>query len=195
MSSVYQVFRTRTGRRVWLRTLAGAKDVPYLIDLFSHLSPTSRYLRFNEPLADPDPAAVAAEARAIAENACRQGKGWLAFVRMGRKPQVAVGGVRWVRLDQEEAEIALTVRDDFQGQGIGQAMLRVAAADARAAGILRFVAIVHSANQAVSQLLRHSPVAVRRVIHAGQIYIEADLTDADWGVPPTEMRPVRRAAA
>ena len=139
-------------------------------------------MRFHQPLDDPDPAVVQAQAREIAENAPLQGRGWLAFVHMGRQPKVAVGGVRWVRLQPDVAEIALTVRDDFQEQGIGQELLRLTALDARAAGIKKLIAVYQGANQAVSQLLSHSPVPVQRVIHAGEIFIEADLLDADWDV-------------
>ena len=141
-------------------------------------------MRFHQSLDDPDPAVVQAEAREIAENAPLQGRGWLAFVHMGRQPKVAVGGVRWVRLQPDglRAEIALTVRDDFQEQGIGQELLRLTALDARAAGIKKLIAVYQGANQAVNQLLSHSPVPVQRVIHAGEIFIEADLTDVDWEV-------------
>ncbi len=182
MSSSYRTFHTRTGRRVWVRTITGAEDAPYLVDIFAHLSPQSRYMRFHEPLDDPDPAVVLAKAREIAENAPLQGRGWLAFVHRGRQPKVAVGGVRWVRLQPDVAEIALTVRDDFQEQGIGRELLRLVALDARAAGIKKLIAVYQGANQAVSQLLSHSPVPMQRVIHAGEIFIEADLTDADWDV-------------
>lgn len=139
-------------------------------------------MRFHEPLDDPDPAVVQATATELAANVSLLGRGWLAFVHSGRQPKVAVGGVRWVRLQPEVAEIALTVRDDFQDQGIGQLLLRLAAFDARASGIKRLIAVYQGSNQAVSQLLRHSPVPVERVIHAGEIYIEADLIHPAWDV-------------
>ena len=180
MSSSYQIFHTRTGRRVWVRAITGAEDTPYLVDIFAHLSPQSRYMRFHEPLDDPDPEVVQAKARELAENVSSQGRGWLAFVHRGRQPKVAVGGVRWVRLQPDVAEIALTVRDDFQEQGIGRELLRLDALDARTAGIKKLIAVYQGSNQAVSQLLRHSPLAVHRVIHAGEIFIETDLTDAVW---------------
>lgn len=182
MPSAYQVFRTRTGRSLWVRTIAGAEDAPYLVDIFAHLSPQSRYMRFHESLDAPDEAVIEATAHEIAANASLQGRGWLAFVHRGRQPKVAVGGVRWVRLQPDVAEIALTVRDDFQEQGIGQELLRLAALDARASGIRKLIAVYQGANQAVSQLLHHSPVPVERVIHAGEIFIEADLTAAAWDV-------------
>lgn len=139
-------------------------------------------MRFHESLDDPDSAVIQATAREIATNVSLQGRGWLAFVHKGRQPKVAVGGVRWVRLQPNVAEIALTVRDDFQEQGIGRELLRLAALDARASGIKKLMAVYQGANQAVSQLLNHSPVPVERVIHAGEIFIEADLTAPDWDV-------------
>ncbi len=176
MPTTYLTFRTSRNRRIWVRPLT-CNDAPLLIDIFAHLSPESRYMRFHESLESPDPARVEATARQIAGIAPEQGHGWLAFANIrGRK--TPVGGARWVRVDNETAEIGLTVRDDFQGQGIGRELLRLAVLDADAAGITKIVAVIQGANQAITQLLRHSPVPLERSVSGGEIYVEIDLKES-----------------
>lgn len=171
-------FLSDRGRRIWVRPLCPT-DVPYLIDIFDHLSPESRYQRFNELLDAPEPNRIQAEAKQIAAMAPDQGHGWLAFANIKRK-KTAVGGVRWVRVSDEVAEVALTVRDDFQGQGIGRELVRLALEDARATGIHKINAVFQGGNQAVTQLLRHSPIPLEHKTLAGQVYIEVDLTHSTW---------------
>lgn len=173
MKPTYLTFRTNRNRRIWVRPMT-CQDAPLLIDIFAHLSPQSRYLRFHESLDAPDPALVEERAREMATIAPDRGRGWLAFANIGGR-KTPVGGARWVRVDDETAEIALTVRDDFQGQGIGRQLLRVAVLDADAAGISKLTAVVHGSNQAAMQLLRYSPVPLQRDIHAGEMYVEIDL--------------------
>jgi GNAT superfamily N-acetyltransferase len=98
-------------------------DVPHLLDIFHHLSVESRYLRFNLPLADPDPAWLQKEAERMADVPPDQGGAWLAFVDLPEEGQTCIGGVRYIYVGNKKAEVALTVRDDLQGLGIGTAML------------------------------------------------------------------------
>lgn len=169
-------FLTDRRRRIWLR-LMQPSDAAHLVDIFAHLSPQSRYMRFHEPLEAPDPARVEEKAREMAALDPDKGRGWLAFANI-RGRRTPVGGIQWVRVDETTAEIALTVRDDFQGQGIGRELLRAAVLDAADAGVARIVAIVHGTNQAVMHLLRHSPVPIQKTISAGEIYVEVDLKDS-----------------
>jgi GNAT superfamily N-acetyltransferase len=66
------------------------------------------------------------------------------------------GIARLVR-DGATAEIAVTVADCYQGRGIGTTLLAALAADARAAGITRFVATVCSDNPSILAILRKLP--------------------------------------
>lgn len=176
MPTTYLTFLTSKNRRIWVRPMT-CQDAPLLLDIFANLSPQSRYMRFNESLESPDPALMERTAHEIVALDPDQGRGWLAFANIrGRK--TPVGGVRWVRVDAEHAEIALTVRDDFQGQGIGSKLLPIAVLDASAAGITTIVAVVHGANQAVVQLLRHSPVPLQKTVSGGAIYVEIDLKES-----------------
>jgi hypothetical protein len=111
-------FETKTQRFVWIRPLH-ADDTAHLIDIFEHLSPDSRYLRFHESLVDPNPEYIEKKAAEIATLPEDSGLGWLAFTNLPEQACAPIGGVRCVRLPEtpEVAEVALTVRDDFAGRG------------------------------------------------------------------------------
>lgn len=65
----------------------------------------------------------------------------VAVVNEGGRP-VIVGGGRYVVLQPEKAEVAFAVIDQYQGQGLGAALMKHLAAIARAAGIREFLAEV-----------------------------------------------------
>lgn len=73
-----------------------------------------------------------------------------------------VGGARYIRDDAGSAEMAFTVIDPVQGQGLGSALLRHLAGLARAAGLRRLTAEVLPENRAMLAVFKHSgfPVAV-----------------------------------
>jgi nucleotide-binding universal stress UspA family protein/GNAT superfamily N-acetyltransferase len=66
-----------------------------------------------------------------------------------------VGVARFVRSDESEAEPAIVVADDWQGRGLGTALLEALAARSREEGIERYRALVLAENQEVLGLLRH----------------------------------------
>jgi RimJ/RimL family protein N-acetyltransferase len=70
-------------------------------------------------------------------------------------PDRLVGVARYVRLpdDPETAEVAVTVADNMQGQGIGKALSILLADEARGRGIKRFTAAVLSDNRPALRLM------------------------------------------
>jgi RimJ/RimL family protein N-acetyltransferase len=71
-------------------------------------------------------------------------------VLSGGEP-IAVG--RLIRLDYEEAEVAITVVDAWQGKGIGEMLVRLLAVLACSAGISRLVFVSLPENLAIARLL------------------------------------------
>lgn len=67
-----------------------------------------------------------------------------------------VGGGRYVVLDPGRAEIAFAVIDEYQGQGIGAALMRHLAAIARDAGLKELIAEVLPENTAMLKVFRKS---------------------------------------
>jgi ribosomal protein S18 acetylase RimI-like enzyme len=87
-----------------------------------------------------------------------------------------IGGARFVRLgDLASAEIAVTVHDTFQGQGLGTALMRELIGIARQRGIRLFTGEALNDNQAVIALLsRFGPVRITRQ-EPGVRHLEVEL--------------------
>jgi GNAT superfamily N-acetyltransferase len=71
------------------------------------------------------------------------------------RPKI-VGGGRYVVVKPGEAEVAFTVVDQYQGQGIGTALMRHLGAIARASGLRTLVAEVLSENIAMLKVFEAS---------------------------------------
>lgn len=144
-------FRTtlRNGASVLIREVT--PDDRHLLEIgFAHLSVRARYFRFlgsRENLTEkeldtftatngPDQIAVGA------------------LLRDGPTPE-PIGIARYIRLPDQQhiAEIAITIVDHYQHQGLGGLFLDVLAKFARSGGITEFNALVHSENTAMLQLL------------------------------------------
>ena len=73
------------------------------------------------------------------------------------------------------AEASLTVRDDFQGQGIGAELLRLLIIAAQKAGVRTLAADVQASNQSVFRMLRRLGLTYHSSTHAGETHLEIDL--------------------
>ena len=169
-------FRTDENHLIKVRPLQ-PEDARLLVDLFEHMGPDSRYLRFNLALADPDPALVWEEAVRMAQVDPERDGAWLAFTDMPGQEHAPIGGVRYMRLDDETAEAAIVVRDDMQNKGVGTALLAFLAERAREAGIRRLVATVQRANRSLLHILRKSLLKVSFESEGSYTTIIADLTE------------------
>lgn len=170
-------FRAQNGQLVRVRRMR-ASDAPFLIDLFEHLSAESRYRRFNIPLQDPDPDWVARQAEQMADLPREEGQAWLAFSDLPTGTNTPVAGIRYVRLSEDRAEVALVVRDDLQGLGIGTELLRFAGIQAFSAGIAILVGFVQSTNQALWHSLQNLGIPIRTRIEGSHTELEVDLREA-----------------
>jgi RimJ/RimL family protein N-acetyltransferase len=93
----------------------------------------------------------------------------VAVVEEGGRPTIAGGG-RYVVVEPGKAEVAFVVVDQYQGQGIGAALMAHLAAIARAAGLKEFFAEVLPGNLAMLKVFEKSglePVMRRegQVVH------------------------------
>jgi ribosomal protein S18 acetylase RimI-like enzyme len=80
----------------------------------------------------------------------------LVAVMRERAHNVIAGGARYMVVGPRAAELAFTVVDEFQGQGIGSMLMCHLAALARAAGITRLVAEVLPDNIAMLKVFDRS---------------------------------------
>ena len=141
---------TPNGTPISFRPIA-SDDTHRLAHAFDQLSPTSRYRRFLAPV------------KSLSEEQLHRlthvdfvdHTAWVAeLIDEPGRPLAGVG--RWIRskTDPTVAEIALTVVDAYQGQGLGTALLRLLAESALPAGVHWFEANVLGENQPMRGLLR-----------------------------------------
>ena len=93
----------------------------------------------------------------------------VAVAREGDR-EIIVGGGRYVVTEAGKAELAFAIVDEYQGQGIGAALLRHLIVIARAAGLHELVAETLADNRAMIKVFEKSglPVTTRRkseVVH------------------------------
>ena len=89
--------------------------------------------------------------------------------------EVVAGGGRYIVVRPGTAELAFTVVDEFQGQGIASALLRHLTALARAAGLREFIAEVLPDNTAMLRVLERSGLRVQRKRESGVVHITLQL--------------------
>lgn len=152
-------FRAENGLEVRVRREC-PEDTPYLVDIFEHMSPNSRYQRFHETLLQPDPQSVWQEAQRMAQLREPEGAAWIAFADLPDQPNTPIAGARYVMVEGGVAELGVAVRDDLQHLGIGSHLLVYMLDQAKAAGLEKVVATFQSNNRAVWQMLQYSPYHV-----------------------------------
>lgn len=87
-----------------------------------------------------------------------------------------VGGARYVVAAPGVAEVAFTVIDDFQGKGLGSALLRHLALLAKGASLKQLTADVLPENTAMMNIFRRSglPATIRKA--RGVVHVSLDVT-------------------
>jgi GNAT superfamily N-acetyltransferase len=82
-----------------------------------------------------------------------------------------VGGGRYVLVRPGTAEVAFAVVDQFQGQGVGGALMRHIATIARAAGLEELIAEVLAQNSAMLKVFEKSGLPCRTTREAGVAHV------------------------
>jgi RimJ/RimL family protein N-acetyltransferase len=138
------------------------------------LSPESRRRRFLVA----KPHLSAAELRYLTEV---DGVDHVAIVAaLAEDPDAFIGVARYVRLpgDPATAEAAIVVGDRWQGQGLGRAMGRRLADEARRAGVERFTATLLGDNVAAHRLFASLAARLQSDLAGGVEELVADLVAA-----------------
>jgi len=148
----YQEYRhLRTGVPVLLR-LIRASDGPTLLDGFRRLSPQSRYRRFLAYRRTLSPAEIDRFTRCDGLNHFALG----ALIYRRGQNREGIGVARFVRMaeDPAAAEVAVTVIDDYQGQGLGKLLLARLLSAAAERGIRELRSAVLAENTPMLALAR-----------------------------------------
>lgn len=146
------------GVEVWVRDLHPG-DKAKLREGFEALSTHSRYLRFHAHGFNLNNAKLNYLTEIDQVNHVAIG---VACVADGEELGVGVG--RFIRMPEagHEAELALTVRDAYQRQGVGALMLTALCKKAHAQGITHFIVHIHAQRTALIQRMLDMGAAFRR---------------------------------
>ncbi|HKY75306.1 MAG TPA: GNAT family N-acetyltransferase, partial [Acidimicrobiia bacterium] len=164
VSPLYVAARTsqvtlKDGSRVILRPGLPA-DRALLAREFERLSPESRYRRFFTPMKVMSP-------RLLDYLTSMDYVDHFAWAALSAEPGPdgeprGVGVSRYIRLsDRTAAEMAVTVVDDWQGQGLGRILLDALVLEALENGITRFEGDVLAENGPMQELLRRTGATFR----------------------------------
>jgi acetyl coenzyme A synthetase (ADP forming)-like protein len=152
----------RDGSTVHIRVMR-PEDEAGLCALLTSLSEESRWLRF---YCQQNSAGLAAEAHR--EASLDQAFGLIAT--SGDDDRV-VGHAFYVAFEDERAEVAFTIANDFQGRGLGTILLGQLAEVAAANGIKVFEAEVVAANHSMLRVFRASGFPLEVSANAGQLHV------------------------
>jgi acetyltransferase len=147
---------TGRGREVLIRHIA-AEDAALLVDLFHHLSPETRRLRFFRPMTDiPDNVIWPAARRLAAIDPLAEAALIATYLEGGQEH--AVGVARLVReaAGTTTAEVAIVIRDDYQGEGLGTRLFDLLLQVAMVRGLRRLWAVSLAENTVFQRLVRTS---------------------------------------
>ena len=152
----------RDGSTVRIRAMQ-PQDDQALFALFRSLSEESRWLRF---LSLAKGEALAAEARreVMLDRT-------IGLIALNGSEERVVGHAFYACLDDQRAEVAFTIADDFQGRGLGTLLLCQLADLATANGVTTFEAEVAAANHAMLNLFRESGFPMEVSALAGQLHV------------------------
>lgn len=131
------------GRVVLLAPLA-PDDRRYLVEGLEELSVDSRFSRFGQGR----DRLTESEWEYLSDIDQRRHVAWAAVI-----DGFGVGVGRYILLDDGAAEVAVTVLDDYQGRGVGTALLQALVAVARADGVAEFRFEVVPSNTRVLEAL------------------------------------------
>lgn len=178
--SLAAIFITRNGTKIHCR-LIQPEDTALLSDFFSRLSPESRRRRFNTSLENIEPERVTEEAHRLAAVDNRTVGGAILAFADGAQASELIAVARLGRFSNApasaDAEAALVVLDDFQGQGVGTALMALLALLARRMGVEMLTASVQADNEALFALLRRLQLPLQRHTTHGETTISIAVDD------------------
>jgi RimJ/RimL family protein N-acetyltransferase len=136
------------GRRLRIRALRRCEEGP-IRDLYAHLSPSSRYLRFFSPM----PELPASVMRLLACVDYRRTLALVAEHENGALPE-PIGLASFGAIDDFSVELALVVRDEWQHHRVRTELATRLLQAAENRGFHRFVVHALSENVAIRRLLK-----------------------------------------
>jgi RimJ/RimL family protein N-acetyltransferase len=166
----YRVVETlRNGVQLCIRS-ARPDDTDRLVEAFHELDPASVYLRFFCPKKELS----AAELQRFREIDFRTRVVLFGTVQRDEREIIIASGT-YIRSDEDAAEVAFVVEEDYHGLGIARRLLKHLANVAVDAGVRRFTAEVLPHNAAMLSVFERCGWPVRTRADHGVIQIELAL--------------------
>jgi len=156
---------TRAGLEITLRPVK-LSDEPLLKDFFYSLSDQSIYKRFISTRKDMPHERLQ---KFVAIDYTRE----MTILALIGAPdhEVVIGvGQYWIDEDTHTAEVALAVRDDYQGKGVGTELLNYLTYIAKRRGLLGFTAEVLTTNQPMLRLFEKAGFTIKKRLE-GDVYV------------------------
>jgi GNAT superfamily N-acetyltransferase len=174
--NVLNQYTIPSGQQVNLRLIKDG-DAGLLVDLFHHLSPETRRLRFHLYMESLPEEKVWREAITLSTLDPQRHVAVVATMVEADGQEHAIGVARFARaaLEDREAEVAIVVRDDFQRKGLGRILLTKLADKARELGITHFSGWVMAENVHLMKLIRKLEVKLESETRHGQRRVRVTL--------------------
>lgn len=165
-------FRLASGKTLTVRLL-DLEDQPHLLSIFNQMSPDSRYQRFLQVVDQVSVGRLHQETAKIIEQLPDPGNGLILF-----DGETAVGAARYIKVDDQTAEIALSIVDQWQGQGLGTHLLALLTELAIENNIVTLTGTVSNSNEKMWHILHNLPYPLTRTPENESSSICLDLSDA-----------------
>jgi adenylate kinase family enzyme/RimJ/RimL family protein N-acetyltransferase len=167
---------TRRGRTVKIRHVE-PEDAVLLVDLFNRLSPTSRRMRFFVAKPSLPEGVVPPGVERLAQTDRYEQTALLATT-LEDEQERAVGLAQLVfhPEDPEIGQVALVLRDDYQGEGLGRAMFDLLLQVALVRGLKRIIAVTLAENITMIELARNAGFDVTRETSDGETTLTLNLS-------------------
>lgn len=146
---------TRSGLAIDVRTVR-PDDAALLTEFFDHVSNEDRRFRFFTAAPHLQPH----QAAALIEVDHQKTESYLAFTAEG---QLVASAMLACDDGMETAEVAISIRADRKGQGIGWSLLNYVSAEAKARGVKRLQSIENRENHLAIELEREMGFVAREV--------------------------------
>ncbi|HWQ13629.1 MAG TPA: GNAT family N-acetyltransferase [Roseiflexaceae bacterium] len=160
---------TKRGRAVRIRHIT-AQDDDLLVELYRRLSNETRRLRFMSIHHDMPDEVLWREAHRLSDLNPHLAAALIGTVREADGAEHAVGVARLAR-DADNpatAEMAIVIRDDFQRDGLGSAMLDLLIQVGLASGLTRIRAVSLAENVGIQRLIQRAGLPVSTTTSHGE---------------------------